>query len=131
MANNDDFNFDDEYADDEEKQQRRNNYNRAYLDAIKRQTDTIEDEGEREEVLSELSQHHNVIRSGNPFSDSEHNLLLARQGIEDRNKSMDSHTKSYMDYLDRRDGKGTGAKKLKKAHERESAYLDHIEGRLR
>jgi len=111
---NDDYNFMDEYADDEEKRERKQRYDQAYMNAVERHTKGIEDEDEREDLISEFSARHNVIRSGNPFADAEHNILSAKNALRDRNDKINPAVSSLMDSIDQSRGKKGHAKSLLK-----------------
>lgn len=122
---NDDFDFMDEDLDNEDREERRGNYNRTYLSEIERQTKGIEDELEREELFSELEKRHNVVRSGNPIADAEHNILAAKSALHEYGEKRDPALKNLMDSIDRDRGeKGHAKKLLKEAYAKDSAFFD-------
>lgn len=127
------YDFENEFLDEDEKMETKRRYDDAYVHTVKRMTDSIENEDERQELIDELSQRHNLVRSKDPFVDAEMNLLKAKAGVEVQHKSIGNAAQSYLDFIDKTDGRGSGIKLLKKSQARQDdAYFESLkkEGRF-
>lgn len=98
--------LDEEWLDPEEKERKQKaRYERDYIQTVKGFSKGL-DEDDRNELLDELADRHNVFHTGVGVKDAELNIRRAQEGIRQRNDSeLDDHAKSFLNYLARDRGK--------------------------
>jgi hypothetical protein len=112
-----DFN---QYEDDEDPflydEDALEDYNRNYMAGIENETRGLP-EGEKEVFLEELNTKFNRRRTTSGREDARHNALETRASLDA--VSRDPNVAKYLNYVDKRDGKGKGAALLQRAKKAE------------
>ena len=96
--------------DDPDEQQE---YNEQYLATLEKLTGAIKDDDDREAMTGAI-QKHNVIRTGDPIQDAQHNYLLGKMELDYQTENLEPAVKEYIRDHDRIHGEGAGLRRYRK-----------------